>query len=603
MTNFINFTLQNAITSLFEEEGRFNPEKFAHITVLCVGVLTAFYFYMRDIRVAINGRQFTTLPADFLSKNSRLSRLDLSQNQLTTLPADFLSKNPRLSVVNLSRNQLTALPADFLSKNPRLSLVYLSENQLNTLPDNFLFKNPRLSTVSLSYNQLTALPDNFLFKNPRLSTVFLSYNQLTALPANFLSQNPQLHTVDLSHNRLTALPANFLSQNPQLHSVYLSHNRLTALPANFLSQNPQLHTVDLSDNRLTTLPDSILNWPKFCSVTATNNLFSSEYVHNFEQRVIRHRRQHPGQGPRVYLSIADDLSESAEKPLKEQINTWETEYTKASSPSYNSLLLLDAESQKILSKYLRRLRDVKDYKAGEASRKQIVTRVHKMLDLAERNVEFRNAMFGLILEGTETCGDRISITFNDIEVLSQFHENQLTPEEYKNLCLRAARYEEVKKFAKKIYKKERLVDEIQTILYFQLALKESLNLPISTEDMLYPGMSGVTPDMIKEAIQEIGSLSEEQLLARSDYWQAYMRKGHGESVEEINSRYTDLLAELEEYFKNYVNSKAEQGSYLDEHPTLKAFLARAEAQGFPFEYTAMAKFLGREREAEISRLS
>jgi hypothetical protein len=458
--------------------------------------------------------------------------------------------------------------------------------------------NARLREVSINSMEPVALD----FSNKtRLRNLFVTNTQFTVTPDFFSCVN--LEVVALITCQLTTAP-NF-SNCKNLISVDLYGNRLTTCPD--FTPNARLRWIGLTRNRLNELHDSILRLPRTSFVDCTHNRFSPEYMEQFQARLEQHRLSFPAQGPTVSFSVADDSSSDDELLLDEQIGSWIKEYKKTFSENISDFPMvtfssLDAETQELFSKYLRRLRDVQDYTAGGPSQKNIILRVHKMLDLAHRNAEFLPAMLGLIAEGVETCGDRVQITFNDIEVLSQFHERALPQEEFRKLCLRAARYEAVKKWAEKICRDKQLGDPIETILHFHLALKHSLDLPISTEGMLYSRLSGVTEDMIQRAEKAIGSLSEEQLLSQSGYWQAYIQKGHKDSADQITKYYTDLLADLEEYFQEHANSKAEQGTYLEEHPALESFLTKAKAQHIAFEYTALARFLGQERERAISRL-
>ena len=128
-----------------------------------------------------------------------------------------------------------------------------------------------------------------------------------------------------------------------------------------------------------------------------------------------------------------------------------------------------------------------------------------MLRLACENGEFKGKMLALINEGLTSCHDRVLITFNDIEIQWRIHQPQ-SESELLDLLVRVERYEQLHKHAKKIAEERGLGDEIETILHYQIALTKQLDLPISTEGMLYQAMSGVTQTMLKDAHTKIASL-------------------------------------------------------------------------------------------------
>lgn len=200
-------------------------------------------------------------------------------------------------------------------------------------------------------------------------------------------------------------------------------------------------------------------------------------------------------------------------------------------------------------------------------------------------------MLALILEGLATCGDRVLIIFNEIEILGQFHQPDLSRAAFRDLAIRAERYERLKKYAQNECRRLRLGDTIETILFFHLYLKDALHLPITTQGMLYPDCSGVTPQMLDEAANAMRRISNEELLASSSYWQEYAKRQNLEAAEQINAKFSQLLEDLEEHF----NSGAASDN-------LREILIQAQEKGIAAEYTAMARFLAALREQEIARL-
>jgi Leucine-rich repeat (LRR) protein len=540
-----------------------------------------------------------------LSHTPLLLSLQLSHNRLTASPD--LSHTPALNTLDLSVNQLTAPPD--LSHTPALASLELGSNQLTAPPD--LSHTPALNTLNLRNNRLTASPD--LSHTPALTSLNLLGNRLTASPD--LSHTPALKTLSLSDNRLTASPD--LSHTPALTSIDLSSNQVTASPD--VSHTPLLVSLNLSGNHLTALHDSILHLPRISTVNADGNRFSAEYVAAFQQRLQEHRLQHPGQGPTVLMSIADDHLPADTQNLEQRLREWSDEYEKIEPPTFGDsrpritdtnaqtyfepLLSLGEEDKNNLSNYLRRLRETRDYQNGTPdSKKNVILRVERMLRLACENGEFKGQMLALINEGLTTCGDRVLITFNDIEIQWHIHQTQSEPE-LRNLLVRVERYEQLREHAIQVAEQRQLGDQVETILHYQIALTKQLNLPISTRGMLYQAMSGVTQTMLNDARTKIASLSDEDLLSQSKHWRVYLAKKHAGATSKINEKFGELLAVAEDYYDIYsiddTETSSKRRSFLETHPNFAQFL---KSNPGIINYLSACDFINRQRDAAITAL-
>jgi len=526
-------------------------------------------------RLDLAGNQLTAPPD--LSHTPALTRLDLAVNQLTTPPD--LNHTPALTRLDLGHNQLTAPPD--LSHTPLLTELDLGGNQLTASPE--LSHTPLLTTLNLGSNQLTASPE--LSRTPALTELDLGSNQLTAPPD--LSHTPALTELDLRSNQLTAPPD--LSHTPLLTRLSLEVNQLTTPPN--LSRTPALTRLDLRGNQLTALHDSILRLPRDSVVVAVENRFSAEYAAAFQQRLQEHRLQHPDQGPTVHMSIEDDvLPEEDAQTLEQRLRGWSDEFEEMyptalgefrppitdtnAQTHFEPLLTLSDGDKNNLKHYLRRLRDTNDYRNGTpASKRNVVLRVERMLRLACENAQFKEKMLALISEGLTTCGDRVLIIFNDIEIQWHIHQIQSEPE-LRKLLVRVERYERLREHAKKIAQQRGLGDEIETILHYHIALTRALDLPISTHGMLYQAMSGVTQNMLTKARKEIAALNDKDLLSRSEHWRTYLAKKHANAVSAIDERFNKLLDDAEEYYR--MENPSEKQSFLETHADLAQILKNSK---------------------------
>ena len=359
--------------------------------------------------------------------------------------------------------------------------------------------------------------------------------------------------------------------------------------------NPQLRHLYLSENQLTTLSDSILDLPSSCTVDAERNRFSADYVRTFQQRLEQRRRETLSlRGPTVHQSIDDVHPPTHAQTLEERLRAWSDEFETAFprpmsgsdrpaigdanfSERFHPLLILAPDEREILNNYLGRLREVNDYRAGGDARRNIVLRVDRMLQLACRNEEFKGEMLALIATGLETCGDRVLIIFNDIEIKWQLYQEGLSDDTLQALAIRAQRYEEVKKQAIAVAERLHLGDQIETILYCHIRLRDPLELPITTQGMLYPAMAGVDQDELDLMHARILSIPDRDLLAASDFWQARIQKNNRGFVERINEKYVNMLENAEEYF---ILDEKERVEFLKkpEHQELAAILRELRAR-------------------------
>ena len=97
---------------------------------------------------------------------------------------------------------------------------------------------------------------------------------------------------------------------------------------------------------------------------------------------------------------------------------------------------------------------------------------------------------------------------------------------------------------------------IETLLYYRIRLREALELPNSTEGMLYPHMSGITEQDLTlaqgEIMEKTGSLdSQLEILLDSPFW-----------TDRIRAQHTEIFYHLAE--ANYPGSPEEQAFALAE---------------------------------------
>ena len=357
-----------------------------------------------------------------------------------------------------------------------------------------LSKYPDLEHVKISCGKIVTPP---LTTNlSMLKALNLSHNRLENGPD--LSKNTSLESLDLSGNELFISPD--LSSAKSLTSLNLSDNELREFP-NLLNNN-KLKVVNLSNNWLTEFDESIFSLSSNTTIYLVGNFFTKEQIDNATARVAEIRSRNPEIGPNLIFEQGDlngddhMITPFDSDSLFDVLRTWHREskkamtgiIAKANLPAISStakrfepLLVMEKSKQLLLLSLLNRLRNTQDYRTA-ISKNIFIIRLNSILRLSVENPLFREKMLSLIDDENQRCGDRATLIFNDIDILSRFYEKELTRSEMKDLSIRSQIYEELKRIANSLNTR----DKVETALYLILCLKHKFNLPITLSFMRYP---------------------------------------------------------------------------------------------------------------------
>ncbi|XP_026384931.1 receptor-like protein 33 [Papaver somniferum] len=284
----------------------------------------------------------------FFHKFKNLSSLDLSGNKLSiTFISDNFTLFPQIRLLMLRSCNLSVFPA-FLSNQSRLNYLDLSENQMKGKIPNWihLIGEGYLGYLNLSYNfledpQLPLPPNSFNSlsildlrsnrlqgKNPILpsSAIILDYslNNFTTIIQNIssytsftlylsLSNNqligeiPQsicqagyLQVLDLSHNNLSGeIPSCLVGFIPSLAVLNLRGNNFDGIIPEIFPESCTLETLDLNGNQFEgQLPRSLVNCAMLEVLDLGNNQLTGDFpswlgsMSNLRVLVLRSNRFH-----------------------------------------------------------------------------------------------------------------------------------------------------------------------------------------------------------------------------------------------------------------------------------------------------------------------
>jgi Leucine-rich repeat (LRR) protein len=549
-----------------------------------------------------HGNQLRALPSE-IGLLVRLLQLGLSENQFQALPRE-IGQLTQLIELDVSANQLQALPSE-IGQLVRLSNLYISDNQLTTLPP-AISQLTGLIELDVSSNQLQSLPPA-ISQFTGLIELDVSSNQLQALPPG-ISQLKQLTKLDISSNQLQALPPE-ISRLTQLTKLDVSSNQLQALPpgigelahltelvvrANQIQTLPheigelaQLTRLLVSRNQLQSLPSELARLPRGCIFNAENNRLTLAVVQTFQAQIAQQFAQNPDLGPAFQFSIFNAnpvLNQNS--PLENVISFWlnradesiwkeiPKEMLSNESPIqlkrnalYQPLFTkLTSHDQENLRKFLIRLQNTSDFKDPK-TRQNIILRAIQMLHGACTHEEFQQKLMAIIDVALSDCNDRVAYYFNQVELQWQLYcsSGAADPAKLARLLIGARRLDILHKIAEEKIKAKGLRDGIEVHLYFQVRLNDELKLPVSTQGMLYAGMSRISDGELVEAKNYVlaqTSSSEQfvEILTSSEHWEQRMQKEHPDQFDAINEQISDKITEVSE---NHSLSQQEAKNLID----------------------------------------
>ena len=464
---------------------------------------------------------------------------------------------------------LTTLPENlsvggFLSLNDCTGLTALPEN---LSVGGFLSLN--------DCTGLTALPENLSVGG------FLSLNDctgLTALPEN-LSVGGNLYLNGCTG--LTALPENLSVGG----GLFLGGcTGLTALPEN-LSVGCNLYFNGCTG--LTALP----NWITTMGLTSQGSIRHVCLENSgLSDALIDRMRTIRTPNMQFHFSRSAGQPEQQFSDLEQGFAFWRR---LASSDSEIPELDLRHDQADDLVCYLGRLTGTADYQ-NQTSRPVLAQRVMAVMSLLAGNDRVRETALRHIHDALSSCDDRIILALDDLETLQLLtsaetlaFENR-DPRELKALGLQMMRLDAVKRFARDHMKTLSWVDAIEVELAFQIGVRQQLDLPGSTQHMIFRGCANVSDQDIANAVQHVNTYcSETQLevyLAQWAPWQKFQRLLAAPSFDQLAST---TVASIDDCF--YCGEKTNKmvmlsDIHLDYDALVKAYLENGKN---PFTNTPM----------------
>ncbi|EKG2000721.1 T3SS effector E3 ubiquitin-protein ligase IpaH4.5, partial [Shigella flexneri] len=433
--------------------------------------------------------------------------LNLSLLKLRSLPPLPL----HIRELNISNNELISLPEN----SPLLTELHVNGNNLNILPT----LPSQLIKLNISFNRnLSCLPS----LPPYLQSLSARFNSLETLP-----ELPSTLTIlRIEGNRLTVLP----ELPHRLQELFVSGNRLQELPEfpqslkylkvgenqlRRLSRLPQeLLALDVSNNLLTSLPENIITLPICTNVNISGNPLSTHVLQSL-QRLTSSPDYH---GPRIYFSMSDGQQNTLHRPLADAVTAWFPE-NKQSDVSQIWHAFEHEEHANTFSAFLDRLSDTVSARNTSGFREQVAAWLEKL----SASAELRQQSFAVAADATESCEDRVALTWNNLRktlLVHQASEGLFDNDTGALLSLgrEMFRLEILEDIARDKVRTLHFVDEIEVYLAFQTMLAEKLQLSTAVKEMRFYGVSGVTANDLRTAEAMVRSREENEFTDWFSLW-------------------------------------------------------------------------------------
>ncbi len=382
-------------------------------------------------------------------------------------------------------------------------------------------------------NSLTALPETLTVGGNL--TIFYCIS-LTALPETLTVGG---HLTIMNCTGLTALPEGLtVGGNLAIDSC----PSLTALPET-LTVGGNLSIMYCTD--LTALP----NWITQLGSTSqgTTRVVILENT-GLSDAIIDRLRNVLSPGMRFQFSRRAAPSDKRFLNIEEAYAFWRK---LASSGVETATFFVSSHEVTDLIAFLERLTETADYK-NQNSRPVLAQRVIDIMRLLG-DERVKGDALRIIHDATSSCGDRVILALDNLETLQLLTSAKTMAIEnndsgdLRRLGLQMMRLDEVKKIARDHMETLTWVDEIEVELAFQIAVREHLELPGTTQHMLYRRCASVSDQDIAKAVEQVSdNCSGDKFEAYLDQWEPWKQYQRQQNIPVFDCLDTKTVGRIKE---------------------------------------------------------
>lgn len=202
--------------------------------------------------------------------------------------------------------------------------------------------------------------------------------------------------------------------------------------------------------------------------------------------------------------------------------------------------VLNQEDKAVVNHFFERLDDTKDMQTP-VGRQNLAGKLHKMLD-GLANADLQKFMVGELRDACAACGDRVTQGLDnilmelDLKALDRLDAPEALPKFFalgvKHLNLQTIDHLAMAKAARDGMSHE----ELEVVLAYRVQLKDTIDLPTYSCEMLFENFAAVDQRDRDEAIAACGRLGDEdvqQFLQSWEPWQSFLVKLFPEAFEAV----------------------------------------------------------------------
>jgi len=166
-------------------------------------------------------------------------------------------------------------------------------------------------------------------------------------------------------------------------------------------------------------------------------------------------------------------------------------------------------------------------------RKGFARQVVEILDILQKNSDgAREELIVRVADSIDACADKPLVLVNDMFLLTKIMKARGDRGKLRNLGLRVMRLELVRELARQHPEFE--IDDVCVMLRYEISLREPLDLPVSSQAMLYRDYIVVTEDQLKEAKRKAESITQDEFEAWLPTWTEWKRQERLELSERVD---------------------------------------------------------------------
>lgn len=362
--------------------------------------------------------------------------------------------------------------------------------------------------------------------------------------------------LNLAGLQLDTLPPS-IGQFSHLRSINLSGVRLRSLPDSIFSLSPEC--------RIFGLDASLLPQSEIARIQAATtgpriefNMGSTDGASASVSAAgpARAGYAHPAPAPATSrggrsqpVPMASTSARRENNPLTQAVTQWATAAGRHNQPAQWSQFNREPNASSFTN-LLQRLGETAEAR-NASTRPSIANRVGDVLDALGSSPELRATCFAVAEDALATCGDRVALGFEYIEdaiVNHQAERGDLPEDALLKLGKQKFRQSVVENIAREKTASLRAVDPVEVHLAYRVKLKDRLDLPGKSNDMLYFGVAGVSDHDLNQASAIVQSLESGQQMQDfiCDYepWKSHLKRTHAPVFE---ANLAPVMAEMERF--------------------------------------------------------